>query len=121
MVLNKVDLTPVASGVRTDAYGRIAGLALSAQTGAGVQELRQLLMDRARGGQASAQTPGHDAGLEAGQEADDRAGIRSEVAAGARAADQEVELEQTPDHAPTAVAEQAAEAVPAGDRHRRVG
>jgi len=57
MVLNKVDLTPVASGVRTDACGRIAGLALSAQTGSGVQALRQLLMDRARavpGGQATA-------------------------------------------------------------------
>ena len=48
MVLNKVDLTAAASGVRTDGYGRIAGLALSAQSGAGVTELRQLLMDRAR-------------------------------------------------------------------------
>ena len=48
MVLNKVDLTAAASGVRADGYGRIAGLALSAQTGAGVTELRQLLMERAR-------------------------------------------------------------------------
>jgi GTP-binding protein HflX len=48
MVLNKVDLTAAATGVRTDGYGRIAGLALSAQTGAGVAELRQLLMDQAR-------------------------------------------------------------------------
>jgi GTP-binding protein HflX len=48
MVLNKVDLTAAATGVRTDGYGRIAGLALSARTGAGVAELRQLLMDRAR-------------------------------------------------------------------------
>jgi len=48
MVLNKVDLTPVVAGGRTGGYGRIAGLALSAQTGAGVAELKQLLMDRAR-------------------------------------------------------------------------
>jgi GTP-binding protein HflX len=48
MVLNKVDLTAAATGVRPDGYGRIAGLALSARTGAGVAELRQLLMDRAR-------------------------------------------------------------------------
>jgi GTP-binding protein HflX len=48
IVLNKVDLTAAASGVRPDGYGRIAGLALSARTGAGVTELRQLLMDRAR-------------------------------------------------------------------------
>ena len=49
MVLNKVDLTAAATGVRTDGYGRIAGLALSAQTGAGVAELGQLLMDRVDG------------------------------------------------------------------------
>ncbi len=48
MVYNKVDLTPAESGPRNGAYGRIAGLALSARTGAGVAELRQLLMDRAR-------------------------------------------------------------------------
>jgi GTP-binding protein HflX len=48
MVQNKVDLTTVPAGVRTDGYGRIAGLAVSARTGAGVAELKQLLMDRAR-------------------------------------------------------------------------
>ena len=48
MVFNKVDLTAAPSGIRTDAYGRIVGLALSAQTGAGVAELRQFLKDRAR-------------------------------------------------------------------------
>ena len=48
MVLNKVDLTPAATGIRSDAYGRIAGLALSARTGAGLGELTQLLADRAR-------------------------------------------------------------------------
>ncbi len=50
MVLNKVDLTPAPPGARLDGYGRIAALALSAQTGAGVAELKQLLMDRARRG-----------------------------------------------------------------------
>ena len=60
MVLNKVDLTPAATGIRSDAYGRIAGLALSAQTGAGVQELRQLLMDRARGSQEIAPDPAQE-------------------------------------------------------------
>jgi GTP-binding protein HflX len=48
MVLNKVDLTAAASGARLDGYGRIAGLAVSARSGAGIGELRQLLMDRAR-------------------------------------------------------------------------
>src|SRR5690606_22649884 len=48
MVFNKVDMTAAESGPRNGAYGRIAGLALSARTGAGVAELRQLLMDRAR-------------------------------------------------------------------------
>ncbi len=52
VVFNKVDLTAAATGARTDSYGRIAGLAISAQTGAGVPELKQLLMDRARRGPA---------------------------------------------------------------------
>jgi GTP-binding protein HflX len=50
VVFNKVDLTAAATGARTDSYGRIAGLAISAQSGAGVPELKQLLMDRARRG-----------------------------------------------------------------------
>jgi GTP-binding protein HflX len=48
MVFNKVDLSGAASGVRPGGYGRIAGLALSARTGAGLGELTQLLADRAR-------------------------------------------------------------------------
>ncbi len=60
MVFNKVDLTPAESGPRNGAYGRIAGLALSARTGAGVAELRQLLMDRAR---SQAPVPGDADGL----------------------------------------------------------
>lgn len=48
MVFNKVDAIGAASGVRLDGYGRIAGLALSARTGAGVADLLQLLSERAK-------------------------------------------------------------------------
>jgi GTP-binding protein HflX len=68
MVLNKVDLTPAATGARVDAYGRIAGLALSAQTGAGVPELKQLLMARAR-------RPQEAADAFTGADADDRGDV----------------------------------------------
>ncbi len=94
MVLNKVDLTPVPSGVRTDAYGRIAGLALSAQTGAGVQELRQLLMDRARGEGDTAQETA-DGFHERGD-----IGILDESGGAEPAADQELEPEHVLDDAP---------------------
>jgi len=74
MVFNKVDLTAAPSGIKTDAYGRIVGLALSAQTGAGVAELRQFLKDRARqeardcAGSAASPEEGLEEGLVEGLE-----------------------------------------------------
>ena len=93
MILNKADLTGHATGARIDGYGRIAGLAVSARSGAGIGELRQLLMDRAqREHHAGAGRPdehggdgqevdGHEAdGHEAdGRDADD--GFRADVTA----------------------------------------
>ncbi|MEO6268732.1 MAG: hypothetical protein ABIP08_00340, partial [Lautropia sp.] len=75
MVFNKVDLTAAPTGIKTDAYGRIVGLALSAQTGAGVAELRQFLKDRARqesrdcAGSAASPEEGLEHGLKEGQDA----------------------------------------------------
>lgn len=47
MVFNKIDQTGLEPGFRRDGYGRINGLSLSAQTGAGVDLLRELLLERA--------------------------------------------------------------------------
>ncbi|MDO4637788.1 MAG: GTPase HflX [Lautropia sp.] len=50
MVYNKIDQTGTSPGVRLDGYGRIAGLSLSAVTGAGVDALRDLLRQRVAAG-----------------------------------------------------------------------
>ena len=48
-VFNKIDQAAVLPGVRLDAYGKVSGLAVSALTGAGMNELRQVLLERADG------------------------------------------------------------------------
>ena len=45
LVFNKVDATEIAPGVQRDEYGRIARVFLSAKTGAGLEDLRTLLLE----------------------------------------------------------------------------
>ena len=49
MVFNKIDQSGHEPGLRLDGHGTISGLALSAQTGAGVDTLRSWLREQAEG------------------------------------------------------------------------
>jgi GTP-binding protein HflX len=48
LVWNKIDATAVEAGVERDAYGRIPRVRVSARTGAGLDLLRQALIETAR-------------------------------------------------------------------------
>jgi GTP-binding protein HflX len=56
LVWNKIDLTGLEPGVERDEYGKILRVRLSARTGAGLDLLRQALVERAAARQSSLQS-----------------------------------------------------------------
>ncbi len=63
MVFNKVDRGGLAPGVERDPCGNIHSVRLSATTGAGVDGLRQALVERIEAAERSAATPGPDSAI----------------------------------------------------------
>ena len=59
-VYNKVDLTGVAPGVGRDEYGKLQGVYVSAQTGAGLELLREALSEILGANRVQNETAAHE-------------------------------------------------------------
>ena len=81
MVFNKIDQSGHEPGLRLDGHGTISGLALSAQTGAGVDTLRSWLREQAEGHGAAGE-PSQASWVLAGADAQADAGMGSTGASG---------------------------------------
>lgn len=81
MVFNKIDQSGHEPGLRLDGHGTISGLALSAQTGAGVDALRTWLREQAEGHGAGGE-PSQTSWVLAGADIQADAGMGSTGASG---------------------------------------
>ena len=81
MVFNKIDQSGHEPGLRLDGHGTISGLALSAQTGAGVDTLRTWLREQAEGHGAGGE-PSQTSWVLAGADIQADAGMGSTGASG---------------------------------------